>query len=131
MVIGSRRNFVASAALVLAWSTGYAQQGSPFVGEWAGNVDGVGDARLIITGVKPSGQVEGRMEFALQSFVSTFGDKWNSTDRINHGVVSGSVLTIESALGGIYRLTLSGNQLAGSYTRGTTFSGTVAFKKII
>lgn len=118
------------AMLALAWSTGHAQQGSAFVGEWQGKIDGIGDARLIITAVKPSGQVEGRMEFALQSFVSTFGDKWNSADRINHGVVSGSLLTIESALGGIYRLTLSGDQLAGSYTRGTTFNGTVSFKKL-
>jgi hypothetical protein len=87
--------------------------------------------RSFITGVRPDGRVEGRMEFALQSFVATFADKSHSTQRTSLGVVSGNelTLTIEAALGGTYRLALSGDRLAGSYTRGTTFTGSASFRR--
>ena len=47
------------------------------------------------------------------------------------GVVSGGTLTltIEAALGGTYRLALSGDSLSGTYTRGTTFEGKAAFRR--
>jgi hypothetical protein len=99
------------------------------VGNWQGDVPGIGAARLIVTAVRPNGQVEGRMEFDLQSFVSTFADKADSVKNTNRGVVSGSMLVIDSALGGRYELTLAGNRLSGVYTRGTTYKVPVAFNK--
>ena len=71
------------------------------------------------------------MEVALQSFVASFADRSHSTQRTSLGAVSGGTLTlnIEAALGGTYRLALSGDRLAGSYTRGTTFSGSASFRR--
>jgi hypothetical protein len=123
----SRRAFVA-ALLLLVPVLGHAQ-GAAFVGNWQGDVPGIGAARLIVTAVRPNGQVEGRMEFDLQSFVSTFADKADSVKNTNRGVVSGSMLVIDSALGGRYELTLAGNRLSGVYTRGTTYKVPVAFNK--
>ena len=125
----SRRGFVLAAVLSLPLAALAQQPAAGFVGEWQGLVPGVGDARLIVTSVRPDGQVEGRMEFSLQSFVSTFGDKADSGQRINHGVAAGSTLTIESALGGKYVLNRDGDQLSGAYTRGTTMNVAVNFKK--
>jgi hypothetical protein len=82
--------------------------------------------------VKPDGRVEGRMEFALHSFVATFADKPHPIEKTSVGVVSGGTLTltIEAALGGTYRLTQSGDSLSGTYTRGTTFEGKAAFRRL-
>jgi hypothetical protein len=123
----SRRAFVA-ALLLLVPVLGHAQ-GAAFVGNWQGDVPGIDAARLIVTAVRPNGQVEGRMEFDLQSFVSTFADKADSVKNTNRGVVSASMLVIDSALGGRYELTLAGNRLSGVYTRGTTYKVPVAFNK--
>jgi hypothetical protein len=123
----SRRAIVA-ALFLLAPVRGRAQ-GPAFVGNWQGDVPGIGAARLIVTAVRPNGQIEGRMEFDLQSFVSTFADKADSVKNTNRGVVSGSMLVIDSALGGRYELTLAGNRLSGVYTRGTTYKVAVAFNK--
>ena len=125
----SRRAFVVAALLSAPLAVLAQQAGVGFVGEWQGQVPGLGDARLIVTSVRPDGQVEGRMEFALQSFVSTFGDKPDSGKRINRGIVTGSTLSIESALGGKYELSRNGDQLSGTYTRGTTMNVAVSFKK--
>jgi hypothetical protein len=101
------------------------------IGEWQGEVAGIGAARIIITGIKPGGQVEGRMEFELQSFVSAFGDKADSgPDKTNLGIASGPSLTIESALGGTYNLVQQGNTLKGTYKRGTTFNGPASFTRL-
>jgi hypothetical protein len=120
-------------ALALAFVTSigpsWAQQSAGFVGQWQGTVEGLGEAKLIITAVRADGLVEGRMEFALQSYVSTFAAKSDSL-KTNRGIVSGQTLTIDAALGGTYRLTLSGNQLAGTYSRGTTLSGPASFKRL-
>jgi len=100
------------------------------IGEWQGEVAGIGAARIIITGIKPSGQVEGRMEFELQSFVSAFADKVDSgSNKTNLGIASGQSLRIESSLGGTYDLVQEGNALKGSYIRGTTFNGPAAFTR--
>jgi hypothetical protein len=104
-------------------------QGTAFVGRWEGDVPGISAARLIITAVRADGLVEGRMEFDLQSFVSTFGDKPDSAKNTNRGEISGSTLVIESALGGKYELTLEANRLNGFYTRGTTYRVPVTFTK--
>src|SRR4051794_25728134 len=85
----SRRALVV-AALALMPVRGNAQAAG-FIGNWQGDVPGISAARLFITAVRPNGQVEGRMEFDLQSFVSTFGDKFDPAKNINHGVASGSV----------------------------------------
>jgi hypothetical protein len=124
----SRRVFVVASLLLLP-AQGIAQAGAAFIGEWQGDVPGIGAAKLIITAVRPNGQVEGRMEFALKSFVSTFGDKADSVKSINHWVISGSALTIESALGGQYDLSRNGNRLSGTYARGTTYRVAVTFTK--
>jgi hypothetical protein len=84
---------------------------------------------LIVTAVRPNGQVEERLEFDLQSFVSTFADKADSAKNTNRGVVSGSALVVDSALGGKYELTLTGNCLSEVYARGTTYEVAVAFNK--
>lgn len=125
----SRRVFLLAALLSVPLAAPAQQAGAGFVGEWQGQVPGIGDARLIVTSVRPDGQVEGRMEFALQSFVSTFGDKSDSAKRINRGIVAGSTLSIESALGGKYELSRNGDQLSGTYTRGTTMNVAVSFRK--
>lgn len=125
----SRRSFIAASALLLPLA-GQAQQAGPgFVGEWQGQVPGIGDARLIVTGVKQTGQVEGRMEFALQSFASAFGDKVDAGKNTNYGSVSGSTLVIETPLGGKYELRREGDRLTGTYTRGTTYNVAVSFRK--
>jgi hypothetical protein len=118
-------------ALLLGVAPARTQQGaSPFIGEWKGQVEGIGDARLVITAVKSNGQIEGQMEFSLKSFVSTFGDKADSAKNTSLGIVSGSTLSIESALGGKYELARTSNQLTGIYTRGTTFRGSASFTKM-
>jgi hypothetical protein len=119
-----RRKFVLAAACLLPVA-GYAQ--SAFIGQWQGEVDGVGKARLIITGVKANGQVEGRMQFDFRA--ATFGDKVNIAEGTSYGVVSGTALQIDSAVGGHYDLVLSGSQLSGTYSRGTTLRGRANFTK--
>jgi hypothetical protein len=125
-----RRIVLIVLALLLTPGTSLAQQAG-FVGQWQGTVDGIGEAKIIITSVSPEGRVEGRMEFALNSYVATFADKAHSTANTSLGMVSGGnlTLTIEAALGGTYQLALSGDRLAGSYTRGTTFSGSASFRR--
>lgn len=118
-------------ALLSVLSTGsVAQQaGSPFVGTWKGDVPGIGEATLIIVAVDGGGRVEGRMEFALKGFDSTFADKPDSVKRTNQGTVSDGTLTIEAALGGRYVLRRSGDDLSGRYTRGTTLDVPVTLRK--
>jgi hypothetical protein len=125
----SRRFFIVVPILLVPLGGHTQQPATVFVGDWQGDVPGIGDARLIITTVRQSGQVEGRMEFSLNSFVSTFGDKPDAGKKTNYGVVSGSSLRIESALGGRYDLRRDGDQLTGEYTRGTTYRVAVRFKK--
>lgn len=121
------RALTVGVALLVSWLAH--AQGPAFVGNWQGEVPGIGGARLIVTAVRPDGRVEGRMEFDLQSFVSTFADKPDSVKNTNRGIVSGSALVIDSALGGRYELTLQGNRLSGVYTRGTTYRVPVTFTK--
>jgi hypothetical protein len=123
----SRRAFSAGLLALVPLQVG--AQGTGFLGRWQGEVPGISAARLIITAVRPDGLVEGRMEFDLQSFVSTFADKPDSVKNTNRGVVSGAALVIDSALGGKYELTLDGGRLSGIYTRGTTLSVPVTFTR--
>jgi len=120
-----RRRWLLAAAAWLVPLAGHAQ--SAFVGRWQGEVEGVGKARLVTTAVKPNGQIEGRMEFDLQSYISTFADKADSIKNTNYGMISGTALAIDSALGGTYEPTLSGNPLNGTYARGTTLRGKASF----
>jgi hypothetical protein len=122
-----RRIILAGWLLVLPFH-GHAQ-GAGFVGNWQGDVPGIGAARLIVTAVGPNGLVAGRMEFELQSFVSTFADKVDTSKSTNRGVVSGSQLVIDAALGGRYELNLEGGRLTGVYTRGTTYRVPVTFTR--
>lgn len=117
------------AAASMAALPAFGQQGAGFIGTWVGDVPGVGATRLVIQQVRPNGQVEGRMEFELRSYVSTFGDKADSAANTNHGVVDGPTLVIDSALGGRYELEVRGNALSGSYTRGTTYRVAVQLKR--
>jgi hypothetical protein len=89
----------------------------------------VGDARLVITAVRQTGQVEGRMEFSPKGLVTNFGDKVDPSKSINYGVVSGLSLRIETGLGGIYNLRREGDRLNGSYARGTTYNVSVVFER--
>ena len=126
----SRRVLVA-AFLALLGSAAIAQTaGGTFVGMWKGDVPGIGEATLIIDAVGGDGRVEGKMEFALQGFASTFADKADSAKRTNQGTVFDGTLTIEAALGGRYVLRRSGEGLSGRYTRGTTLDVPVTLRKI-
>jgi hypothetical protein len=122
-----RRRSILAVAFLFPFTT---QAQSGFIGQWQGEVEGIGKARLIITTIKPNGQVEGRMEFDLQSYISTFADKADPSENTNYGMVSGTALAIDSALGGKYELTLNGSTLSGSYSRGTTFRGKASFTKV-
>jgi hypothetical protein len=125
-----RKLLAALLTLFLGITPAHTQQGaSAFIGEWKGQIEGIGEARLVIAAVKSNGQIEGQMEFSLKSFVSTFGDKADSAKNTSLGIVSGSTLSIESALGGKYELARTGNQLTGVYTRGTTYRGSASFTK--
>jgi len=129
-MLGRRKTIVGLAVLLPAVARAQGAGGG-LIGEWRGDVAGIGEARLVITGIKPGGQIEGRMEFELQSFVSTFADKVDSgPSKTNLGIASGQSLTIESALGGTYNLVLQGNSLKGTYTRGTTFNGPATFTRL-
>jgi len=122
-----RRRLILAMACLVPCAV-HAQSG--FVGQWQGEVEGIGKARLYITAVKPSGQVEGRMEFELKSYVSSFGDDFDAARNTNYGMVAGPSLVIESALGGWYHLVLNDNQLSGVYWRGTTFRGVASFTRV-
>lgn len=125
----SRRVFMIAGALAVT-SVGHAQQStSPFVGRWTGPVQGVGEAEIIVSGVRANGQVDGRMVFPEQNKTFTFGDKIDLANGINHGVVQGSSLTIDTAYGGTYRLNMAGSNLSGEYVRGTTYKVPVNFRK--
>jgi hypothetical protein len=102
---------------------------SGFVGNWQGSIEGVGEATLVITAVRPNGQVDGRMQFALHSHASEFGDKFDPSKNMSHGRVAGALLTIETPLGGLYDLQRNGDQLSGTYRRGTTYKVAVTFRK--
>jgi hypothetical protein len=126
----ARRNVIVGLVCLPAAARAQGSSGG-LIGEWQGEVAGIGAARIVITGIKPSGQVEGRMEFELQSFVSAFGDKADSgPNKTNLGIASGQSLTIESALGGTYDLVQQGNTLKGTYRRGTTFKGAASFTRL-
>ena len=122
----SRRLFILGG---LAISSLAHAQSSPFVGRWTGHVRGLGDAEILVSGVRANGQVDGTMVFPEQSKTFNFGNKLDMVNSINHGVVQGSSLTIETALGGTYRLSLAGGRLAGEYVRGTTYKVPVTFQK--
>jgi len=125
----SRRIFTAGIVTSLA-SAGIAQTaGGSFVGTWKGDVPGIGDATLVISAVGGDGRVEGRMEFALHGFSSTFAEKVDSGARTNRGTVSDGTLIIEAALGGRYVLRRTGDGLTGRYTRGTTLDVPVTLRK--
>lgn len=126
--VQSRRVLVAGCLALLS-SAGFAQSAGGFVGTWKGDVPGIGEATLTVTSIGAGGRVEGKMEFALQGFVSTFGDKADSIKRTNQGTVADGTLTIEAALGGRYTLRRNGDALSGRYTRGTTMDVPVTFKK--
>jgi hypothetical protein len=69
------------------------------------------------------------MEFDLRSYVFTFADTFDPAANTNPGMIDGSKLTIESALGGSYGPELQDNALSGFYTRGTTYRVAVQLKR--
>ena len=103
---------------------------SPFIGHWKGQVPGLGNAEIIVAAVRANGQVDGRMVFPDQNQTFTFGDKLDIANSINHGVIRESSLTIETALGGTYRLNAGGGSLTGEYVRGDTYKVPVTFQKV-
>jgi hypothetical protein len=125
----SRRILIAALLTSLGPASAAQPAGGAFVGTWKGDVPGIGAATLIISAVGGDGRVEGRMEFALQGFVSTFADKADSVKRTNRGTVSDGTLTVESALGGRYVLRRTGDGLDGRYIRGTTLDVPVTLRK--
>lgn len=125
----SRRIFIAGLLTSLGSASVAQPSGGAFVGTWKGDVPGLGEATLIISAVGGNGRVEGRMEFALQGFVSTFADKADSVKRTNQGTVSDGTLTIEAALGGRYVLRRTADGLSGRYIRGTTMDVPVTLRK--
>ena len=126
----SRRLFVTTGALTIASMARAQPSMSQFVGRWKGHVPGLGDAEIIVAAVRADGQVDGQMVFPDQQQTFTFGDKLDIAKSINHGVIQKSSLTIETALGGTYRLTMGSNSLNGEYVRGNTYKVPVAFQKV-
>jgi hypothetical protein len=124
------RRFIIVAVLAVSVPAAGQQTASPFNGKWAGDVPGIGATTLTIVQIRPGGQVEGRMEFDLQSYTSRFGDKFDPATNSSHGMVEASTLVIESALGGRYQLVLQGEVLSGTYARGTTYRVPVQFKRL-
>jgi len=126
----SRRLLVMAGPLTIA-SVAHAQQSmSQFVGRWKGHVPGLGDAEIIVVAVRANGQVDGQMVFPDQNKTFAFGDKLDIANSINHGVVRESSLTIETAMGGTYRLNIGSSSLDGEYVRGTTYKAPVTFQKV-
>ena len=124
------RRIVIAAFLTLLSPAGRAQLAvASFVGTWKGDVPGIGEATLIISAVGGDGRVEGRMEFALQGFASTFADKADSVKRTSRGTIAEGTLTIEAALGGRYVLRRTAEGLSGRYIRGATLDVPVALRK--
>jgi len=126
----SRRLFVITGTLTIASMARAQPSMSQFVGRWKGHVPGLGDAEIIVAAVRADGQVDGQMVFPDQQQTFTFGDKLDIAKSINHGVIQESSLTIETALGGTYRLTMGSNSLNGEYVRGNTYKVPVAFQKV-
>src|SRR5689334_14438263 len=80
------RRLVVGVLLASLSLPGYAQTGGgPFVGIWKGEVPGIGESTMTITAVGQNGQVEGRMEFALQSYSAAFADKYDVGRQTNSG----------------------------------------------
>ena len=124
-----RRIFIAALLTSLGSASVAQPAGGAFVGTWKGDVPGIGEATLIISAVGGDGRVEGRMEFALQGFASTFADKADSVKRTSRGTIAEGTLTIEAALGGRYVLRRTAEGLSGRYIRGTTLDVPVALRK--
>jgi hypothetical protein len=126
----SQRLLVLLATLASAVVVAYAQQAqSPFVGNWRGHVQGIGNAEIAVIAVRTDGVVDGKMVFPDQGQSFVLGEKLDIARSINRGVVQGSTLTIETAMGGTYRLNLVGGQLSGDYIRGNTYKVRVSFQR--
>jgi hypothetical protein len=123
-----QRLFVLSATLASA-VVAYAQAQSPFAGNWRGQVPGIGDAEIAVIAVRPDGLVDGKMVFPNQGQTFILGEKLDIARGMNRGVVQGSTLTIETAMGGTYRLNLVAGQLSGEYIRGNTYKVRVSFQR--
>jgi hypothetical protein len=127
--MSSRRIFVLGAVLGFTQTAQAQQSSSPLVGRWTGHVPGLGAAEIVVLAIRANGQVEGRMVFQEPEKTLLFGDKLDIVKGISHGVAKGAELTIETAMGGTYRLSLVGAQLSGEYVRGTTYKVPVTFQK--
>ena len=71
------------------------------------------------------------MGFGSQDKVVTFGEKLDISRGVSQGLVVGSTLKIETAMGGEYQLSLSGDVMSGSYIRGTTYNVLISFKRVL
>jgi hypothetical protein len=117
------------ASFVLLAPPTHALPGVAFLGEWQGEVEGIGEARLRITAVKSNGQVEGELELPSRSFIGKFDDKGNGTiATTSRAVVSGRALAIDTASGERYALLLEGNRLTGTYGTVNALLGKVALR---
>ena len=125
----SRRLFLAMAPVFFVPAAVLAQAGSPFVGKWKGDVPGVGGAEITVLAVHSDGRVEGSMRFGDQGQVQPFGERVDVSRGISGGTVSGSTLAIETSTGGSYQFNLAGNEMSGTYRRGTTYNVPVSFKR--
>ena len=125
----SRRLFVTTATLTIASMARAQPSMSQFVGRWKGHVPGLGDAEIVVVAVRADGQVDGQMVFPDQKQTFAFGDKLDIANGVNHGVIQGPSLTIETAMGGTYRLNVGSSSLTGEYVRGNTYKVPVAFQK--
>src|SRR5262245_16919066 len=103
-----RAMLLGASSLVL--SAGSFAQNAAFVGLWDDPI-----VKITITGVRPNGQAEGKIDIPEQSFVTTFADKVDRDKRTAVAVVSGSDLTIDTSIGGRYQLKLEGDLLVGTY----------------
>jgi len=124
----SRRLFLATTSATFVVSAVQAQTPtSPFVGKWKGEIPGLGESELTITVVHQTGWIEGSMLSGHRGL--TFGERLDLSRGISQGTVRGSTLAIETAVGGSYQFNLAGNELSGTYSRGTTHKVPVSLKR--
>src|SRR5713101_1151596 len=123
------------AGLCLAGFSGYSCCRPHWHGPWLRTrkrnrrLPEIGDAEIAVIVVRPDGLVDGKMVFPNQGQTFILGEKLDIARGMNRGVVQGSTLTIETAMGGTYRLNLVGGQLSGEYIRGNTYKVQVTFQR--
>ena len=111
---------IAALAAVASPAIAQAQTVSAPVGKWIGVMQGFGEFRLTVTGVKANGKVEGQVTFSGPNYTFVFGDALDkgATPEVGTAEMVEGQLVINAPQGGVYKLTPGKTQLHGSFSRG-------------